>query len=117
MTIESFKDVQQASLQEIFDQVSQGLLKQGRKSLVEGECEYWGDNNCRCSFGFLMSPEEAAFYAGKGPYCISGWESLSPEKQLLLICLMDCHDDYKVNEWKKMLEAIADQFELNCNFS
>lgn len=112
MTIESFKDVERASLQEIFDQVSQGLLRQGRKSLVDGECEYWGEGNCRCSFGFLMSPEEAAFYAGKGPYCILGWENLSPEKQLLLGCLMDCHDDYKVSEWKKALETIAEQFEL-----
>lgn len=112
MKIKSLSDIQQASLQDIYDQVKDHLLKQKKKSMFNEQCDFISPDGCRCSVGCLMSEEEAYIYRGLSLDLINPIVELDETKQDLLGLLVDCHDCYKVEYWKTRLEQIAETYDL-----
>lgn len=47
------------TIQEIFNQVYLGIIKQGKPSVdKDGYCVYRGEDNCKCAVGFLIPDDE-----------------------------------------------------------
>ena len=42
------------SLQKMFDTAAVGMLRQGKKSIKNGDCQYRGSGGCKCAVGFLI---------------------------------------------------------------
>jgi hypothetical protein len=112
MKIKSLSDIQQASLQYIYDQVKNHLLKQKKKSMFNEQCDFISPDGCRCSVGCLMSEEEAYTYRGLSLDLINPILELDETKQDLLDLLVDCHDCYEVEDWETKLVQIAEIFDL-----
>ena len=115
------------SMQELFDYITRGLLKQGRPSAIGKEgsfaCLYRGPNGLKCAAGLVL-PDE--FYRpdmeGAGISSIRYFENLTMEKHDLLQDLQGAHDNTarvaldSLAEWKELLvnrlEQLAKQYGL-----
>ena len=112
MKIKSLSYIQQASLQDIYDQVKDHLLKQKKKSMFNEQCDFISSDGCRCSVGCLMSEEEAYIYRGLSLDRIEPTLNLDEPRQDLLDLLVDCHDCYRVEDWETRLGQIAEAYDL-----
>jgi hypothetical protein len=55
--------LEQATAQEVFDQISVHMLKQKARSMVEDDvCAYRGEGGLKCAAGCLISDEEASIF-------------------------------------------------------
>lgn len=119
MTI-TLATLEQATAQEVFDQVARHLLTQKCKSFEETpaggdpDCLYRGPNGEKCAAGSLIADNEYdVFWEG------SGWARLVqlhfvPETHASLIrTLQQIHDSIPVEEWKNHLSIKADFLGLN----
>jgi len=106
----------QATEQEVFDQVKNHLLTQMANSILEPDndiCAYRGVNGLQCAAGCLMSDEEATNIIEK-----TSWHSLSrkglvPKCHLELINkLQDIHDFENPDDWANYLQNLAHEHGL-----
>jgi hypothetical protein len=113
--------------QEIFDQVVNGLRKQGRESInSEGACSYKNEEGLKCAAGQLVSDE---FYNKniEGYLVCFGNEALehnkatqalvnsgvNPQDLKLVSDLQYIHDNCIVSEWEWQWKDIAKEYGLN----
>jgi len=122
----SISTLQEHSAQEVFDFVAAHLLRQSVPSYAEGRCWYRSGANS-CSIGCLMTDDEY-----KDEYENVGWVDLVPkygftrEHFHMLVDLQDLHDypascpaytGEAVEYWKRELPLIAEDYNLQWNFS
>lgn len=104
--------LEQATGQEVFNQVRDHLLKQNKKSIVDSVCVYRGPDNTKCAAGCLMSDEE---YDKK----IEGvtWDDLTNDNipyahSDLITDLQFLHDNFPVEQWHVQLSEVALTYNL-----
>lgn len=118
----------QAPAQDVFDQVAEHLLKQGRPSYSEQSrmCAYRGDEGLKCAAGCLVSDEEYDVSMEQG-----AWDQLQtscsavtiPDAHMAMILdLQVMHDEaYELAEgtpytyWLEELEEIAGNYDLSAH--
>jgi hypothetical protein len=112
--------------QEIFDECSEHLLKQNRKSIAESVgCLYRDDNGLTCAIGCFITEEEYDPNMEEenidGPTFISFFEKdynhlKNKVKELknmsLLMALQAVHDNHDVEDWEISLKEVAEEFSL-----
>jgi hypothetical protein len=113
MTI-TLATLEQATPQEVFNQVRDHLLGQAKKSTDHEMCVYRSGTVTKCAAGCLISDEE---YLTK--YEGNSWSSLVhdfdevPKAHFDLISsLQDVHDDSVVYEWESQLMHLAATYNL-----
>lgn len=112
--------------QRLFDKVATHLLAQNEKSIAYGTCLYRTDNGLMCAAGCLISDDDydPSMEDNLIDHVFRNWPDvqrgicmdyeISVEKaQTLIGELQEIHDDQKVADWKKALNAIAGM----CGFS
>lgn len=111
----TLKTLDQASAQEVFDQVAEHLLTQNRKSFdmkYPDMCAYRGQDDLKCAAGCLIADDE---YNKEMEGC--SWDDFSmhsPKKHFDLICkLQNIHDFHEPYEWKEKLKELARMKRLN----
>ena len=107
----------QATAQEVFTQVKDHLLKQGKRSMVGGvgsQCAYRGKGGMQCAAGCLMSDEEAEDIPE-----MQSWGVLINKKYVtafhrrLISDLQGLHDNLNnIGEWPELLEQVAYNYGL-----
>lgn len=119
ITLATLKD---ATAQEVFDQVANHLLKQGKRSRsddVAGECAYRGDNGMMCAAGCLIADSEYVRdmdYKRGG----TGWDDLQkaglvPSDHGELILQLQYIHDGDEREWVERLSDFAEANGLKFN--
>lgn len=118
----SMSNINDFSLQEIFEYVSNHLLKQNRKSYKEKQlfsgCRY-KHNYLRCAAGCLISDEEynSEFEGKNFEYVFRNYFNHINLKSVELITkLQDIHDLSKPEEWKYNLIELGKSNHLNVEF-
>ena len=116
--------LEQATEQEVFDQVAKHLLTQMKHASSEGDCQYRTSDGLTCAAGCLISEEEykkLSSDASPAPEGMS-WRNLVrecgeiPEKHLKLIAdLQDIHDDNNPDCWEEELQNLAEEYKLKFN--
>jgi hypothetical protein len=110
-------------MQETFDEVVNGLRKQGGKSISKsphGEiCAYRGAEGRKCAAGLLMKDEEYdPAFEGQNiraimlryPSVMSLYRDNSVKG--LIFHLQQIHDWHKVLDWESLFQALAMQYNL-----
>lgn len=110
----------QATAQEVFDQIVQHLLKQGKQAISgTGACRYRTETQgevLKCAAGCLIADDE---YDRK--FEGESWGGLVkrhrvPDKHALLISsLQKMHDTCLVSEWPERLQQLAEDYSLQYN--
>lgn len=114
----SLKTLEQATEQEVFDQVAEHLLKQNEQSYVGTICAYRGDGGLMCAAGCLIGDDEYSREWDEGGI---GWPQLVTKDLVphlhgaLVGRLQQIHDTYDPEYWKAELANVADYFKLNTN--
>lgn len=117
-------NLEQATAQEVFNQVARHLLKQKKKSIIRDKCFYRGEDGLACAAGCLISDEEykaqrdASQYGNKfedaGSWSMLVTNDLVPNKHSHLICrLQTVHDRSAISDWKARLWEVAKEFGLD----
>lgn len=118
----TLKTLPAASKQEIFDQVSQHLLKQNAQSIKTYDsgynmCAYRGNDGTKCAAGVLISDTEYTENMDGNTWIELVEKGIVPRENVYLIrCLQTLHDLEQPSLWKEGLEDIAEQHNLKCNF-
>lgn len=106
--------LEQATEQQVFDQVVTHMLTQKQRSSIDGVCAYRGFNDRCCAAGCLMDDKE---YNPLFEGCT--WDVLIQEHdvpshhQLLIKALQNIHDRTKPERWVFELYSLARQFQLD----
>ena len=110
--IELFTNIDQFSLQEVFDFVVEHLRKQGKPAKSQdGQCFYFDEETGnRCAVGCLISSDNYDDrFEGVGVDSIYG----SKENILdLLAYLQGVHDEYDVDCWEEEFQEVANAYDL-----
>lgn len=114
----TLKNLEEATKEQVFDQVAKHLLQQQKKSFSKdgSTCFYRGADGLKCAAGCLIGDEEY-------DKCMEGmsWtglaiEGLVPSKHLYLIShLQVLHDNSSVEDWESELTEVAKDFEIKSN--
>ena len=117
----TLKTLPQATAQEVFDQITQHLLQQGKAAKsTTGDCRYRVEVQgeiLRCAAGCLIADNEYAEDSLEG----RSWGLLVsnrtiPKKHCELIkSLQNVHDTCSVREWPKQFERLARCYKLQYN--
>lgn len=104
-----------ASEQEIFNQVAKHLLTQNKKSIKEdGVCLYKSPEGLKCAAGCLISNEEyRPEFETNSWYWLIRDSKFPKEHQALIRDLQFIHDQISVSDWKRYLEHAAGTYSLN----
>lgn len=115
----TIQEVNNKSLQEIFDFVANHLLTQNAKSVEEsGTCLYrCGD--LKCAVGALISDEDY-----KCSFEMQNLRLLADKKETIfsdieesrlafLIYLQEIHDNYAIEEWSEKLSIVGTDYNLS----
>ncbi len=119
------KTLHKATAQEVFDQIAEHLLKQGRKSQSHSaypSCKYRGPEGLRCAAGCLIGDDEYdATFEGKVWFTVA--RLLSPECGEGAMChaelisnAQEIHDLFQPEDWRTQLSRLASKFDLNLKF-
>lgn len=111
--------------QEIFTQIKNHLLKQGRRAQAgkHHDCQYHCPNGDRCAVGAIIEPQ---FYqpwmeCGRLELLIQALRKKETEQDLLnelvehedlLYALQTVHDNREVDDWDFHLRKVAERFKL-----
>lgn len=109
--IDLFTNIEQVSVQEVFDFVVEHLRKQGRPAKSEGgKCFYFDvETGNRCAVGCLISSDNyEERFEGVGVESIYGGNKIG-----LLQWLQGIHDDYKAEAWERKLKQVAIEYNLS----
>lgn len=109
------------SLQSIYDKVTRGLLKQGRKAEDEpGSCVLRNEDGLRCAIGQLVSKAKYSADMEELVPLVSPNNKLAraaglrTDRQIELVSeLQQAHDGVAPHMWPYRFAAIAEQFNLN----
>jgi len=117
-TMITLATLEQATAQEVFDQVYRHLIKQNQKCIKEDKCLYRYEteegNVLKCAAGCLISDEE---YTEK--FEENSWITLVVEEHVpaahreLIMKLQEIHDNYLSVNWKSNLDVYAAQENFN----
>ena len=117
----TLKTLPQASEQEVFDQVAEHLIKQGKASrrMEHGSnvCLYHNEEGLKCAAGCLIGKDE---YNPK--FEGQAWTALVmdlavPRDHVTLIRdLQEVHDSLTPDYWKEKLEDVSEKHGLDWNF-
>jgi hypothetical protein len=107
----------QATPQQVFDQVVEHLLRQGKKSKTHiGStcfCSYRGEGNTKCAAGCLIADHEYTVdFEGERWQGLLHRGFVTEEHKYLIYSLQLVHDYYPVHEWPDKLRDIADEYGL-----
>lgn len=114
----TLKNLEEATKEQVFDQVAKHLLQQQERSLSEGgtSCLYRGADGLKCAAGCLISDEEYEKRMEGVSWIGLSVEGLVPSKHLVLIShLQGIHDNSNVEDWKNGLTKVAKEFEIKSN--
>jgi len=118
MEIITLKNLEEATKEQVFNQVAKHLLQQQKKSLSKdgSTCFYRGADGLKCAAGSLIGDEEYdKVMEGKSWVGLVS-EGLVPSKHVdLIIYLQGLHDDDNVEGWKNGLAKVAKEFEIKSN--
>lgn len=117
----TLKNLNEASLQEVFDQVARHLLTQKKVSRKEvftfwqhrKICAYRGEDGLKCAAGCLIADDE--YYEEMEGV---GWSALASKNLLnkhknVIDRLQFIHDRVPISSWKFELLNFADRYDLN----
>ncbi len=110
--------LEEATTQEVFDQVSQHLLTQKQRSVSRSEtlCSYRGDDGLKCAAGCLIDDKEYSPSMEGLPWISLVRYGFANGSHLLLIeDLQNIHDGFQPEEWKQKLIDVARKYILNTN--
>lgn len=101
--------------QETYDKVKKHLLCQGKKSVINGNCKYRGQDGLKCAIGALIEDRD---YDPDWDNRIGGVRaSLLPILKDLDTRMLDqlqyLHDNNEPCEWEAGLAKLAERYELN----
>ena len=105
----------EATEQQVFNQVKNHLLTQGKKCISDNTCLYRGkyDNNLKCAAGCLI-----AYYQYMPEMEQNDWETLVKEGIVpsahsnLIEALQKIHDHHSVEAWPMKLREVAVKYNL-----
>jgi hypothetical protein len=118
-------NLEQATAQQVFDQVANHLLTQMQSCRIMMEhggfsCAYRSaDGKLACAAGCLISDEEMAQVYEANCNTGAGWGAIidalnvSSNHEQLIVRLQIIHDDADPSDWKELLEKEAVQSGLN----
>lgn len=114
----TLKTLEQATEQEVFDQVANHLLTQNKKfENFDGICMYRGLNGLKCAAGCLIGDDEYNPEFENTTWYILVQLGKVPRKHLDLIDeLQILHDSTDCHKWKDGLKCIAETFKLEWKF-
>jgi hypothetical protein len=121
----TLKTLDQATAQEVFDQVANHLLTQNQQSKSKGEsnCVYRTDDGLKCAAGCLIGDDE--YHSGFDNTDDVGttWRSLiqrglvkTSKHSELITDLQNLHDNRVVFNWRSELMFVAKRYSLTTNF-
>lgn len=101
-------DYKSWSLQYIFDIVTDHLLAQNKKSVLDERCLYRSPDGCKCAAGFLIpdaeyDPKFECNYVDS----VSFFQKFDEHQISFIRKLQSIHDHYGVWEWKFKLQELA----------
>jgi hypothetical protein len=112
----TLKTLPQATAQEVFDQVANHLLKQNKRSSIDGGCRYKGPDGLACAAGCLIGDDEyCSYFEGKswGHLSHDRYATYIPKDHFKLIAqLQDIHDCYEPESWRDLLNKLAERNQL-----
>lgn len=113
----TLKTLPQATEQEVFDQVKDHLLKQGKRSLRVSQyngvqCLYRGPDGLKCAAGCLIADSEyRPTFEGLGWKTLSITEGVENHAELIN-ALQSIHDTIEPEHWAENLKAFANNWKL-----
>ena len=111
----TLKNLEEATKEQVFDQVAKHLLQQQKKSYSKDgyTCFYRGANGLKCAAGSLIGDEEYEKRMEELSWTSLADEGLVPSKHLDLIShLQEIHDSSFVEDWERELTEVAKDFEI-----
>ena len=109
----TLKTLPQATAQQVFDQVANHLLNQGKKSMIESTCRLRGEKNLMCAAGCLISDEEYNSSWEDKAWLVLAIDGAVPKNHKHLIQeLQQIHDGCSVFRWREELKNIATEYNL-----
>ena len=117
------KTLHQATAQEVFDQIAEHLLKQGKKSqTITGSCKYRGPDGLRCAAGCLLGDDEYdPQFEDRTWWTVLSMLSVTYgisvySHDALISQTQEIHDSYTPDEWRSLLSKLATKFDLEFKF-
>lgn len=105
--------LEQATAQEVFDQVAKHLLTQGQRSQdAAGVNCLYRSGDLKCAAGCLMTDEEYSGITETGWSSLVGSGSVPSTHQDLITQLQKLHDLHEISEWRNRLATVADNNNL-----
>ena len=116
----TLKTLPQATAQEVFDQITQHLLKQGKASqTINGSCRYRMEEPTRtlkCAAGCLIADDEYnSKFEGESWRELARLQAVPSYHEDLITSLQRLHDTCLVNEWPAKLKQLAYEYGLQYN--
>ena len=123
----TLENLQDATEQQVFDQVATHLLTQNEKSeeggddFGQGRCVYLSSGGLMCAAGCLIGDDHTARAFDTNPRG-SSWRALLDSGLVpkshsdLIAALQEVHDSASPCNWRAALESVATKFGLEFNF-
>ena len=114
----TLKNLEEATKEQVFDQVAKHLLQQQKQSISKdgSTCSYRGAEGLKCAAGSLIGDEEYDKVMEGMSWVGLASEGLVPSKHVnLIIHLQGLHDNSNVEDWKNGLTEVAKEFEIKSN--
>jgi hypothetical protein len=117
MTI-TLATLEQATKQEVFDQVAKHLLTQNARSTKMQCCSYRGVGGLKCAAGCLIADSEYDHDMEGSDWLTLVKDNIVPKNHVQLISrLQDIHDIFPVESWESTLQVEAKRRRLAWNIS
>ena len=114
----TLKTLEQATAQQVFDQVVSHLLAQNKKSIKFGtynNCMY-KSNDLMCAAGCLIASDEyEERMENNSWYSLVTLRLVPPYHSSLILRLQEIHDGYQPHQWKEKLILLANNQNLIFN--
>ena len=114
----TLKTLPQATAQEVFDQITQHLLTQGKAAKsTTGACRYraeTGKGVLKCAAGCLITEDEySEAFEGKPWHWLINSGEVPKENSRLIRSLQIVHDTRLPSRWPIAFKTVADEFKLS----
>jgi len=116
----TLKTLPQATAQEVFDQITQHLLRQGKAAqTINGSCRYKLEEPTRtlkCAAGCLIADDEySSRFEGESWNTLIIRRLVPNTHEYLIRSLQKMHDTCLVSEWPDRLKQLAEDYDLQYN--